>query len=97
MLHTNKEQRSFHRMAINLPIVIQKDGEVYKGLCLDLSSTGMRISFDKAGLHTGDQVDISLNTDNERFAPLKAVAKLLRVSEGDDGGFIAAVEFVVLN
>jgi len=96
MLYTRDEQRAFHRMAINLPVVIKKQEEVYKGICIDLSSTGMRVSFDKPGLNSGDDIDVFLNTDDERFLPLKAVAKLLRVTECDDKTFTAAVEFVVL-
>jgi len=96
MFLPQKDQRSFHRMEINLPILLRKDGQVHNGICIDLSSTGMRIEFQKTGLHTGDQVDIYLNTDDERFLPLKAVAKLLRVSEYEDENFAAAVEFVSL-
>jgi len=96
MYFAQNEQRSFHRMEINLPIEIQKDSETYHGTCIDLSSTGMRIAFKKSGLSTGDEVEIHLNTDDERFLPLDAIAKLLRVSEYDNENFSAAVEFVAL-
>ncbi|WP_137297400.1 PilZ domain-containing protein [Psychromonas sp. SP041] len=96
MYFAQNEQRSFHRMEINLPIEIIKDGITYHGICSDLSSTGMRISFNKPGLSTGDEVNIHLNTDDERFLPLNATAKLIRVSEYGGENFSAAVEFLAL-
>lgn len=96
MYFAQNEKRSFHRMEINLPIEIQKEGFSYHGTCNDLSSTGMRITFNDTGLYTDDLVEILLNTDDKRFLPLHAVAKLLRVTEEDQGGFSAAVEFVEL-
>jgi len=96
MYYPQNEKRSFHRMEINLPIEIQKDGFSYQGTCNDLSSTGMRITFNNNELYANDEVEILLNTNDERFLPLHAVAKLLRVSETEQGGFSAAVEFVEL-
>ncbi|MDN2662035.1 PilZ domain-containing protein [Psychromonas sp. 14N.309.X.WAT.B.A12] len=96
MYYAQNEKRSFHRMEINLPIEIHKGGFSYQGTCNDLSSTGMRITFNDTGLCTDDHVEILLDTKDNRFLPLHAVAKLLRVTEGEQGGFSAAVEFVEL-
>ncbi|MEL0657823.1 PilZ domain-containing protein [Psychromonas arctica] len=96
MIFAKNEQRSFHRMEINLPIEITKDEKTYHGICSDLSSTGMRISLEKAELNEGDEVNINLRTDDDRFMPLNATAKLLRVSKSEDGSFSAAVEFLDL-
>lgn len=97
MYFAQNDQRSFQRMELNLPIEITKDGHLYKGVCIDLSSTGMRISFNEHGLQTSDQVHINLDTGDERFLPLSAQAKLLRVTEVGNGNYTAAVEFLSLD
>lgn len=96
MYFAQNNQRSFHRMELNLPIVISKDGQVYNGTCLDLSSTGMSIEFTTSELHSDDTVFIQLDTNDERFPPLDAEAKLLRVTTDEDGKKTAAVEFIEL-
>jgi len=96
MFFAQNDKRSFHRMELNLPIIISKNGQVYNGTCLDLSSTGMGIAFKTSELHSEDKVHIQLDTDDERFPPLDADAKLIRVEELEDGTFTAAVEFEAL-
>ena len=96
MYFAQNDKRSFHRMEINLPIEIVKDGISYLGTCNDLSSTGMRITFNDSGLNTDQQVEILLETTDSRFLPLHAVAKLLRVNQEEQGGYSAAVEFIEL-
>ena len=96
MFFAQNDKRSFHRMELNLPIIISKNGQVYNGTCLDLSSTGMGIAFSTTELHSKDEVHIQLDTDDERFPPLDADAKLIRVEELEDGTFTAAVEFEAL-
>ena len=96
MYFSKNNQRSFHRMQLNLPIVITKEGQIYNGICLDLSSTGMGISFTTEELHAGDKIYIQLDTNDERFPPLDAEAKLIRREEGENGTFTAAVEFIEL-
>ena len=96
MYFTQNDKRSFHRMELNLPITITKNEKKYNGICLDLSSTGMGISFASPELYANDTVHIQLDTNDERFPPLDAEAKLIRVEEREDASFTAAVEFIVL-
>ena len=96
MYFTQNDKRSFHRMELNLPIIITKNGQVYNGTCVDLSSTGMRILFNSSELDSGDIVEIQLDTNDERFPPLDAEAKLIRVEEDEGGSLTAAVEFIAL-
>ena len=96
MIFAQNEQRSFHRMEINLPIEIIKGEKNYHGVCSDLSSTGMRISLQTAELNEGDEVTIHLSNEDKRFPPLNATAKLLRVIKSEDGNLSAAVEFIDL-
>ncbi|MDA7745709.1 PilZ domain-containing protein [Psychromonas sp.] len=96
MYFSKNNQRSFQRMELNLPIVISKEAQVYNGTCLDLSSTGMRIEFTTLELKTGDIIYIQLDTNDERFPPLDAEAKLIRVNTDEEGKLTAAVEFIAL-
>jgi len=96
MYFSRDNKRSFQRVALNLPIVITKDGKTYEGICLDLSSTGMAITFTATDLLAEDKVHIQLNTEDERFPPLDAEAKLIRLKEEEGGVFKAAVEFLAL-
>ncbi|WP_413699306.1 PilZ domain-containing protein [Psychromonas sp. KJ10-10] len=95
MFFTQNDKRSFHRMELELPIEITKGSVVVKGICKDLSSTGMLITFNDASLQEGDQVHIKLDTEDERFPPLDADATLLRV-DAQDIGFSVAVNFLSL-
>jgi len=96
MYFSKDNKRSFQRLELNLPIVITKNGKNYEGTCLDLSSTGMAISFTTPDLFAEDKVHIQLDTEDERFPPLDAEARLLRRQEGEGGLFNAAVEFLAL-
>ena len=93
MFFAQDDKRSFQRMELDLPIEITKGTLVIQGICKDLSSTGMLISFNDTNLQGGDAVHIKLDTADERFPPLDADATLLRVDE-QDVGFSAAVEFI---
>lgn len=93
MFFAQDDKRSFHRMELDVPIEITKGSLVVKGICKDLSSTGMLISFDDTSLQGGDTVHIQLDTEDERFPPLDADATLLRV-DTQEIGFSAAVQFI---
>lgn len=96
MYFSHNNQRTFQRMAINLPITITKNGLQYSGYCQDLSSSGMLIKFTESSFKADDLLQIELNTDDERFPPLCAQAKLIRVY-AEDTYFIAAMEFLTLS
>jgi len=93
MFFAQDDKRSFHRMELDVPIEITKGTLVIKGICKDLSSTGMLINFNDNNLQGGDAVHIQLDTDDERFPPLDADATLLRV-DALEVGFSAAVQFI---
>ena len=96
MYFSQNNQRSFHRMKLGLPVVITKDAKVFNGICSDLSSTGMLVEISASGLKADDLVHIQLDTDDVRFPPLDAEAKLIRVTEDENGKVSAAVEFLEL-
>jgi hypothetical protein len=93
MFFAQNDKRSFQRMELDLPIEITKGTLAIKGICKDLSSTGMLITFTDANLQAGDEVHIKLDTDDERFSPLDADATLLRI-DAQEIGFSAAVNFI---
>jgi len=94
MYFAQNNQRSFHRMEVNFPVTITKDGKSYNGQCLDLSSTGMSLSFTTHELQMLDEVHIQLDSQDSRFPAFNAQAKLIRVSENGEAAFTAAVEFL---
>ncbi|MCK5819056.1 MAG: PilZ domain-containing protein [Psychromonas sp.] len=96
MLLKSKEKRRFQRMGINIPIVIMRDEREIKGECIDLSGTGMQIKFEDKDLCVGDEVFIQLSTGHKLFSPLEVTAKVVRISETDNG-FIGAVTFPALH
>ena len=89
------ESRSFKRMLLDLPISITKGALTTTGICKDLSSTGMSISFTDENLLEGDVIQIQLATSDQRFAPLDAQATLLRINKLQQG-FDAAVQFIYM-
>lgn len=96
MYFAHNNQRSFQRMALDLPITITKNGVLYHAMCHDLSSTGMSIQFTESSFQADDLVHIELKTVDKRFPPLCAQAKLIRIHK-EEGRFIAAVEFLTLS
>ena len=95
MFFAQDDKRSFRRMELDLPIEISKGSLVIKGMCKDLSGTGMLITFNDSNLQADDEVHIKLDTDDERFAALDVDAKLLRI-DAQEVGFNAAVQFLAM-
>ncbi len=93
MFFAQDDKRSFKRMVLDIPVTITKDTLTVDGVCKDLSSTGMSLTFTDTNLQTGDVVHIQLATEHERFPPLDVDATLLRIDDAEQG-FIAAVEFI---
>lgn len=93
MFFAQDDKRTFRRMELDVAIEISKGTLVAKGICKDLSSTGMSITFNDASLQEGDEVHIKLDTTDERFPPLDAQATLIRV-DALEIGYRAAVQFI---
>ncbi len=92
MFLAQNEQRSFQRMELELPVEMSKGTIAVKGICKDLSSSGMLLTFKDTSFQAGDKVHIKLDTADERFPPLDAEATLLRIDE-HELGFSAALKF----
>ena len=74
------EKRNFIRMKIDTMITftITGGGERYEGKCKNLSGNGMLLETEKK-LKTGDNLCITVPSENSEFANLNATAEVLRV------------------
>ncbi|MFW5824086.1 MAG: PilZ domain-containing protein [Marinobacter sp.] len=78
------EKRDFHRMQVNSEIQItDSEGRTFRGLCRDLSGTGMRLQVNSfvpegAVLHT------LLPSTSDQFPPFETEVRVLRTEPTDD-------------
>lgn len=81
------EKRDFHRMQVNSEIdVTTKDGRSFKGVCRDLSGTGMQLYVDQP-MAVGDELFTVLPSASEAFPPFETSLKVLRAAP-DGNGFL---------
>lgn len=79
------EKRDFHRMQVNSEIeVATKDGRRFKGICRDLSGTGMQLYLDQP-VAVGDELLTVLPSASEAFPPFETSLKVLRTAPDGDG------------
>ncbi len=71
------EKRDFIRMQINSPAILNHDGVEYKGICRDLSSTGMLIEINH-NFEVGIELKVSFAPRSEAQPAFNAVAEVLR-------------------
>ena len=77
------EKRDFHRMQLNAEIEItDANGQQFRGVCRDLSGTGMQIVVDRP-VAEGAELSTLLPSPNESFPPFETNIKVLRC--GPDG------------
>lgn len=84
---TYNEKRDFIRMKINSAVVLDHQGTEYKGTCKDLSGAGMSIATEQS-LTVGDQVHVSIASQDDSHLPYKATASVSRVDSTDEGYLI---------
>jgi hypothetical protein len=90
-----EEKRSFVRMQVETQVSFTIKGEqekTYHGVSQDLSATGLLMSSEHA-LETGDQIDIVMNSGNERFPPFVSDGTVTRViaDEKHPGRYLISV------
>lgn len=84
------EKRDFHRMQVNSEVMItDTDGNQFKGICKDLSGTGMQIFLDTA-MPEGTQLQTLLPSANDQFPPFETMIEVLRCEPQDEGFLIGA-------
>lgn len=85
----SKEQRDFHRMAINAPatVVYVRDDQMQRmaATCKDLSATGVSLQVAEP-LQEGDTIEVVIKGLNVQ--PLDVKAKVLRVETLANGEYL---------
>ncbi|WP_235937559.1 PilZ domain-containing protein [Marinobacter caseinilyticus] len=79
------EKRDFHRMQVNSEIQItDSSGQHFKGVCRDLSGTGMQIWVSQP---VGEDTELGtlLPSSSDNFPPFETTVKVLRCEPVDDG------------
>lgn len=79
------EKRDFHRMQVNSEIEItDSQGNCFKGVCRDLSATGMQLYVDRE-VAVGEELQTVLHPSSDQFPPLEAVCEVIRCEAEGDG------------
>ena len=79
------EKRDFHRMQVNSEIEItDSQGNSFKGVCRDLSATGMQLYVDRE-VAVGEELQTVLPPSSDQFPPLEAVCEVIRCEAEGDG------------
>ncbi|HTN35108.1 MAG TPA: PilZ domain-containing protein [Marinobacter sp.] len=85
------EKRDFHRMQVDSEIEITNSkGDVFSGICKDLSATGMQI-FVKQPVAVGQELVAVLKGTGDQIPPLETVCEVLRCDEDGDGYLLGTV------
>lgn len=92
---TNDERRIFHRMAIEADVQITDGDTKLQGICKDLCSAGMSIQLTEGHFKKGDEIEVLLDTNDDRFPPLHVEAEVLRMQD-IDGVSTMAIEFTAV-
>lgn len=92
---TNDERRIFHRMAIEADVQINHGATKLQGVCKDLCSAGMSIQLTEGHFKKGDEIEVFLDTNDNRFPPLHVEAEVLRLQE-IEGISTMAIEFTAV-
>ncbi|MFY8273268.1 PilZ domain-containing protein [Pseudoalteromonas sp. SSDWG2] len=94
------EQRSFRRMMVeaNATLEIDTGSEVLKvdALCKDLSANGMQLYVEEA-VDPGVCITVHIQSATGSVPPLKALTRVVRCSQEDDGQYCVGVEMVDVN
>lgn len=79
------EKRDFHRMQVNSEIEItDSQGNHFKGVCRDLSATGMQLYVDRE-IAPGEELQTVLHPSSDQFPPLETVCEVIRCEPEGDG------------
>ncbi|WP_246841129.1 PilZ domain-containing protein [Hahella sp. CCB-MM4] len=89
------EKRDFIRMKVDSEITLKdsSSGESFKGICRDLSGTGMSIEVGQP-FEAGYELNTSLPSNNEAFPSFDTTVKVLRCSELENERYQLGVEII---
>ncbi|MDT8372101.1 MAG: PilZ domain-containing protein [Gammaproteobacteria bacterium] len=81
-----EEKRNFVRMQINTQVTYSLNGNVemtYHGKSIDLSATGL-LMVTEFQPSVGDQIEIVMNSSDDRLPPFVATGKVIRAEPNQD-------------
>jgi hypothetical protein len=80
-----EEKRDYNRMPVKTEVQFTLNDEetLYIGLSQDLSATGILISAD-CDAKSGDNIEVMIQTDDDRFAPFLAKGVVIRAAPDPD-------------
>ncbi len=89
------EKRDFIRMKVDTEITLvdAETGQSFKGVCRDLSGTGMSIEVDQYIKENGEY-NTSLPSNNEAFPSFDTTVKVVRCTDIGNEKFLLGVEII---
>ncbi len=85
------EKRDFYRMRVNSEIEItDAEGRSFKGVCRDLSGTGMQI-FTHGFIPEGATLHTLLPSTSDQFPPFETEVRVLRSMREGDGHLLGVM------
>ena len=87
------EKRNFIRMTVNTPVEVnvEHEGVIARGICNDLSASGMLLTVDKA-LPTDSELLVSLHPESNEEPILQARCTIARSIKVEDTAYILGLE-----
>lgn len=95
--HDQSEKRDFLRMRVDNPaeVVIRGEGKRLKGICRDLSGSGMLVEVGRsagAALQPGLELEVTLASPYGDAPMLKARTRVARITRNRLGRFVLGLE-----
>lgn len=89
------EKRDFIRMKVDTEITLsyENSDQTIKGICRDLSGTGMLIEVDEP-LPEGCELHTALPSNNEAFPSFETKVKVIRCNASENGKFLIGTEIL---
>jgi len=90
------EKRDFIRMQVETEIELayrSDPSRTFKGLCEDLSATGMSVIVAEA-IPEGTELQTVLPSQNPEFPPFETYARVVRCDQMEDGRAVLGVEIL---
>ncbi|MGK0498791.1 MAG: hypothetical protein ACJAYG_000422 [Oceanicoccus sp.] len=84
------EKRNFIRMKINSDVIMTVIGEQYRGVCKNLSGTGMSIETSNS-FEQNTQLELSIAQQGETHLPFNARGQISRVEKVSEGRYMIGI------
>ena len=95
MMRDYSEKRDYIRMKVDAQIELRTfhPERVLRGICKDLSGTGMAIEVEDA-FQPGTELSTCLPSNNESFPPFETIVRVIRCTATANGRFLLGVEII---